>query len=170
MGIDLKAGGRRTGHKSSMKVIKTQNPYNRLLIKLYKFLARRTDSAFCATIAKRLHMSKVNTPPISLYRLSKYMTNKDGKIAVIVGKVTDDVRMLECPKLSVCALSFTENARKRIIAAGGECITFDQLALRSPTGSNTVLLRGPASRSALAYFGKSTSVNNPHAYDGVKPY
>lgn len=170
MGIDLKAGGRRTGHKSSMKVIKTQNPYNRLLIKLYKFLARRTDSAFCATIAKRLHMSKVNTPPISLYRLSKYMTNKDGKIAVIVGKVTDDVRMLECPKLSVCALSFTENARKRIIAAGGECITFDQLALRAPTGSNTVLLRGPESREALAHFGKRTTVTNPHAYDGVKPF
>merc|ERR1712232_1232380 len=90
MGIDLKAGGRRTGHKSSTKVIKTQNPYTRLLIKLYKFLARRTDSKFCATVAKRLHMSKVNQPPIGLNRLAKYMTNKDGKTAVIVGKVTDD--------------------------------------------------------------------------------
>ena len=78
--------------------------------------------------------------------------------------------MLECPKMSVCALSFTENARKRIVAAGGECLTLDQLALRSPTGSNTVLLRGPESREALAHFGKRTSVNNPHAYDGVKPY
>ena len=170
MGIDLKAGGRRTGHKSSMKVIKTQNPYTRLLIKLYKFLARRTDSKFCATVAKRLHMSKLNAPPIGLNRLAKYMSQKEGKTAVIVGKVTDDVRMLECPKMSVCALSFTENARKRIVAAGGECITLDQLALRSPTGSNTVLLRGPESRAALAYFGKRTSVNNPHAYDGVKPY
>ena len=170
MGIDLKAGGRRTGHKSSMTVIKTQNPYQRLLIKLYKFLSRRTDSKFCATVAKRLHMSKVNAPPIGLNRLAKYMTNKDGKTAVIVGKVTDDVRMLECPKMSVCALSFTENARKRIVAAGGECLTLDQLALRSPTGSNTVLLRGPESRAALAHFGKRTSVNNPHAYDGVKPY
>lgn len=170
MGIDLKAGGRRTGHKSSMKVIKTANPYTRLLIKLYKFLARRTDSNFCATVVKRLHMSKVNQPPISLNRLAKYMTNKDDKIAVIVGKVTDDVRMLECPKLTVCALAVTESARKRILAAGGEIITFDQLALRSPTGSNTVLLRGPKSRKALAHFGHSTSVNNPHAHDGVKPY
>ena len=170
MGIDLKAGGRRTGHKSSTKVIKTANPYTRLLIKLYKFLARRTESKFCATVAKRLHMSRVNAPAMSLSRLSKYMTSKDDKTAVIVGKVTDDVRMLECPKLSVCALSFTETARKRIIAAGGECITFDQLALRAPKGSNTVLLRGPQSREALSHFGKRTSVNNPHAYDGVKPY
>lgn len=170
MGIDLKAGGRRTGHKSSSKVIKTANPYNRLLIKLYKFLARRTDSNFCATVVKRLHMSKVNQPPIGLNRLSKYMKNKDGKIAVIVGKVTDDVRMMEVPLLTVCALSFTENARKRIVAAGGECLTFDQLALRAPTGANTVLLRGPKSRKALAHFGHSTSVTNEHTHDGVKPY
>mmetsp|Transcript_22789 Transcript_22789/g.33340 ORF Transcript_22789/g.33340 Transcript_22789/m.33340 type:complete len:193 (+) Transcript_22789:127-705(+) len=170
MGIDLKAGGRRTGHSVSTKVIKTQNPYNRLLIKLYKFLARRTDSKFCAVVAKRLHMSKVNTPPVGLNRLARYMTNKDGKTAVIVAKVTDDVRMLECPKMSVCALGFTANARKRILAAGGECLTFDQLALRAPKGTNTVLLRGPKSRSALAHFGHSTSVSNPHTHDGVKPY
>ena len=138
MGIDLKAGGRRVGHKSSSKVIKTQNPYTRLLIKLYKFLERRTDSKFCATVVKRLHMSKLNQPPIGLNRLAKYMTNKA--------------------------------ARKRILAAGGECLTFDQLALRAPKGANTVLLRGPKSRAALAHFGHSTSVNNPHTHDGVKPY
>lgn len=115
-------------------------------------------------------MSKVNKPPIGLARLSKYMTNKDEKTAVIVGKVTDDVRMLECPKMSVCALGFTETARNRIIASGGECITFDQLALRAPKGSKTVLLRGPKSRTALKHFGHRTSVNNPHTHDGVKPY
>lgn len=162
MGIDLKAGGRRVGHKSSTKVIKTQNPYTRLLIKLYKFLARRTDSKFCSTVLKRLHQSKTNAPPIGLARLAKYMKNKDGKIAVIVAKVTDDVRMLECPKMSVCALGFTESARKRILSAGGECITFDQLALRAPMGQGTVLLRGPVkSREAERYFGKAPGV--PHS-------
>jgi large subunit ribosomal protein L18e len=170
MGIDLIAGGRRTGHKSSTKVIKTANPYTRLLIKLYKFLARRTGSKFCETVVKRLHMSKVNQPPVGLNRLSRNMIGKEEKIAVIVGKVTDDVRMLEVPKLTVCALAFTERARARILAAGGEILTFDQLALRSPTGENTVLLRGPKSRKALAHFGHSTSVTNPHTHDGVKPY
>merc|ERR1712166_229180 len=46
-------------------------------------------------------------------------------------------------KLKVCALRFTSTARARTLAAGGECITFDQLALRCPTGTNTVLIRGP---------------------------
>jgi len=115
-------------------------------------------------------MSKLNAPPISLSRLARNMTNKEDKVAVIVGKVTDDVRLVECPKLSVCALGFTETARKRITAAGGECLTFDQLALRAPKGNNTVLLRGPKDREALKHFGHRTTVNNPHTHTNVKPY
>ena len=129
---------------------------------------------------------------------------QEGKIAVLVGTITDDVRLHEVPKLRVCALRVTETARARILKvrsgsgrgggarrrprerrgallrpagtwggdevlalsswlarsapcatgspashrsarpqAGGEIMTFDQLALAAPTGSNTVLLRGP---------------------------
>ena len=57
---------------------------------------------------------------------------------------------------AVCALRFTETARARILAAGGECITFDQLALRAPTGSGCVLLRGPLkAREVYKHFGKA---------------
>ena len=58
-------------------------------------------------------MSKVNAPPMGLYRLSKYMKNKSDKTATIVDKVTD-VHVLEYPKLSICGLRFTETARKHI--------------------------------------------------------
>lgn len=41
-----------------------------------------------------------------------------------------------------------------LLQAGGEILTFDQLALQAPTGSNTVLLRGPKnSREAVKHFG-----------------
>lgn len=36
----------------------------------------------------------------------------------------------------------TERARGRILKAGGEIITFDQLALKAPKGQNTVLIQG----------------------------
>jgi len=62
------------------------------------------------------------------------------QIAVTVGTVTDDKRINEVPAMKVCALRFTETARARIINAGGECLTFDQLALRAPLGQNTVWL------------------------------
>ena len=81
-----------------------------------------------------------------------------GRTAVVVGVVTDDHRTLDMPKLNVAALRFTETARARILAAGGECVTFDQLALRAPKGSNTVLLRGPKNaREAVRHFGHRTT-------------
>lgn len=57
---------------------------------------------------------------------------------MVVGTVTDDTRVYEVPSLKVTALRFTETARARIEKAGGECLTFDQLALRAPLGQNTV--------------------------------
>ncbi|XP_020594252.1 60S ribosomal protein L18-2-like, partial [Phalaenopsis equestris] len=85
-------------------------------------------------------MSKTNKPPISLRRLIRFMNGKENSIAVIVGTVTDDKRVHEIPAIKVTALRFTETARARILKAGGECLTFDQLALRAPLGQNTVLL------------------------------
>ena len=170
MGIDLVAGGRRVGH-NVRKAPVSQNVYLRLLVKLYSFIARRAESKFAAVIAKRLCMSRINNPPISVSRLARYMKGQEEKIAVIVGTVTNDTRMLEVPGLNICALRFTEDARARIQKAGGECLTFDELALRSPKGTDTVLLRGSkSSRESVRHFGHSTSVYNPHTHDGVKPY
>lgn len=43
---------------------------------------------------------------------------REGLIAVVVGTVTDDQRIWDVPKLTVCALRVTERARARIIKAG----------------------------------------------------
>ena len=97
---------------------------------LYRFLARRTDSKFNETVLKRLFMSKRNRPPMSLAKLMKFLSKeKDGKaynagkVAVVVGTVLDDERKLDVPAMRVCALKFSESARARIVAAGGECLT-----------------------------------------------
>merc|ERR1719218_16865 len=141
MGIDLKAGG--PVKNTNRRAERSENVYIKLLVKLYRFLARRTNSQFNATVLKRLFMSKVNRPPLSISRLARYMRGKEDKIAVIVGTVTDDVRLQTVPKLTICALRFTQTARARIVRAGGECMTFDQLALRCPTGTGTVLQTVP---------------------------
>lgn len=155
----MKAGGRLKIHKR--KNPKSKNPYLRLTHKLYQFLARRTTSKFNKVIRDRLCFTKVRKHPLSLSKLVEHMKGKDDKIAVIVAPITDDVRLMEVPKLSVCATRFTETARARIVKAGGECLTFDQLALRSPMGKNCVLLRGPIkSRVREKHFGKAPGVPN----------
>ena len=99
-------------------------------------------------------MSRINRPPMNLGSLIRHMQGKEDKIAVVVGTITDDIRVCDVPALKVCALHFTETARARIVKAGGECITLDQLALRAPTGANTVLLQGHRSaREAVRHFG-----------------
>merc|ERR1712203_509007 len=136
MGIDLPKRGRL--QKRSGRETKTNDVYLRLLIKLYTFLARRTDAKFNQVILKRLHGSRVNHFPMSLSNL---------------------------PKLRVCALKFSESARRRILAAGGECLTFDQLAKLAPTGTNTWLLRGSKNRGITKHRG-AAGFKKSHA----KPY
>ena len=147
----------KTGHR---KAPKSENPYLALLHKLYSFLARRTDSKFNQTVLKRLRGSRINKAPLSLSKIvgvtASQATAKlhEGKIRAVVGPVTDDNRLYEVPKMTICALRFTATARARIEKAGGECITFDQLAMRAPTGSNVLLLRGPKNaREAVKHFG-----------------
>ena len=155
MGIDLKAGGRVVGHKKRTTP-KSENVYLNLLVKLYQFLARRTGSAFCETIVRRLVQSRNNRPPIGLKRLLSLVEGRTDKIVVFVGTVTDDTRLdgFDVPAIRLCALRVTETARARILKAGGEIITFDQLALQEPKGSNTVLIRGAKNvRAAVSYRG-----------------
>ncbi|KAG0231776.1 60S ribosomal protein L18 [Mortierella sp. GBAus27b] len=163
MGIDIKKHHVRNKNRQAPK---SEDVYLLLLVKLYRFLARRTDSAFNKVVLKRLFMSRINRPPISISRIARNVAGKDkeGKIAVVVGTVTDDVRLLDVPKLKIACLRITKTAKARVVKAGGEVITFDQLALRAPTGANTVLLRGKKNtRESVKHFGMG-----PGAH--AKPY
>ena len=118
MGVDI-------NHKYDRKVRRTepksQDIYLRLLVKLYRFLARRSEAKFNKIILRRLFMSKINRPPLSIARLVRNLKkagNAD-KIAVVVGTVTNDLRIFEVPKMTLCALRVTEKARERILKAGG---------------------------------------------------
>lgn len=105
---------------------------------------------------KSLFLSKINRPPVSISRIGRALGQKGAadKTVVVVGTVTDDARVFEFPKATVAALRFTAGARARILKAGGECITLDQLAVRAPKGQNTLIVRGPRkSREAVRHFG-----------------
>eukprot|EP00057_Strongylocentrotus_purpuratus_P021030 XP_011675504.1 PREDICTED: 60S ribosomal protein L18 [Strongylocentrotus purpuratus] len=105
------------------------------------------------------------------YFVVRFM-NKDGregKIAVVVGCITDDVRIHKLPKLKICALRVTARARARIIKAGGEIITFDQLALQSPKGQNTVLMQGCRThRKVYRHFGRAPGTPSAHTAPYVR--
>eukprot|EP01059_Diplonema_ambulator_P029502 TRINITY_DN48_c0_g2_i1.p1 TRINITY_DN48_c0_g2~~TRINITY_DN48_c0_g2_i1.p1 ORF type:complete len:191 (+),score=43.75 TRINITY_DN48_c0_g2_i1:47-619(+) len=162
--------GRDTTGLQKLRARRTQpsstNPYIFLLVKIYRFLARRAACPFNKVVLHRLMMSRTNLPPMTLSRIALNMKGREDKICVVVGSVTDDTRLAEVPKLKVAALRFTETARARILKAGGECMTLDQLAMVAPKGSNTVLLRGKRSaRTVYKHFG-APGVPGSHA----RPY
>ena len=173
MAIDLVKCGRVKLH--TMRTLKAKNVYHRLLVKLYKFLSRRSESNFNKCILKRLLNSRVNRTPVSLTKLAKYslrksVTDEKAKgndiIFAVVGTVTDDTRLIDVPEMKICALKFTEKARERITGAKGKCITFDQLAINRPKGENVILLRGTRDREAKKHFGKAPGLPDSN----TKPY
>ncbi|CAB1448847.1 unnamed protein product [Pleuronectes platessa] len=166
MGVDIRHNKDRKVHR---KEPKSQDIYLRLLVKLYRFLARRSNASFNKVVLRRLFMSRTNRPPISISRLIRKMkmAGRENRTAVVVGTVTDDVRIQDIPKLKICALRVTDGARRRILKAGGTVMTFDQLALASPKGQGTVLLSGPRKgREVYRHFGKAPGT--PHSH--TKPY
>merc|ERR1739848_764239 len=54
----------------------SEDIYLGLLVKAYRFLARRTDAPFNKVVLKRLFMSRINRPPLSLARLVRKMSSK----------------------------------------------------------------------------------------------
>jgi large subunit ribosomal protein L18e len=173
MAIDLVKCGRVKLRR--FRTLRAKNVYHRLLVKLYKFLSRRTTSKCNKCILKRLLNSRVNRTPVSLSKLSKYALRKsveeakkkgDDVIFAVVGTVTNDTRTIDVPEMKVCALKFTEKARERITAAKGKCITFDQLAINRPNGENVILLRGTRDREAKKHFGKAPGLPDSN----TKPY
>lgn len=166
MGVDISVKQRRKqikqAKKGGRKDVKGDNPYLKLCVKLYKFLARRTASNFNKTVAKRLCQTRKTRAPLSLSRLGRHLSAEDkkGKTAVVVGTVTNDPRLLDVAEgMKVCALKFSAIARKRIEKAGGECMTFDELAMKAPLGKNCLLLRGPVhARTVEKYFGPAPGV------------
>lgn len=178
MAIDLIRGGRIANR--GIRKTKSSNAYIKTLIKLYSFLNRRTESNFNKTIHKRLNQSRLNRYPISISRIARTFaqdnapvpegqTKFNSRILAVVGTVTNDNRFLNVPEgLRVCALKFTTEARQRITAAKGQCLTFDQLAQLAPTGKNVLLVRGPRDREAKRHFGLYPGQKGSHTAPRVR--
>jgi len=91
----------------------------------------------------RLFRPSVSTSKI---RLQMRKEVKKDHICVVVGSVINDPRCVSLPPVKVCGLRFTVGARRAIESAGGQCLTFDQLAMISPKGSKCVLIRGKVTK------------------------
>merc|ERR1711915_418744 len=143
-------------HKKQFKIFdltrtpNSRNPQHIQLFNLFRKISANTENETVHQITKRLTMSRSNRQPVKLSKL----TDLKDKTIVIIGKVLDDEKLFELPKLKVVALNFSREAKRKITKFGGQTFTLDQLFTASSDLSDVVLLCGDRThRKAYKYFG-----------------
>ncbi|KAF5347997.1 hypothetical protein D9757_014692 [Collybiopsis confluens] len=73
------------------------------------------------------------------------------KLLSAVGTVIDDIRIpsTNIPKLTIATLRFTQSAKACILAAGGQVLTLDELALHAPPEATPSFLGGIGTKERL---------------------
>ena len=167
MGIDIVAGGRRC-HKARTDT-RSENVYLKLLVKLTGseppdgLQVRQGGPEAAVHAADEPAAARAEQP-------GKVHEGQGGQGRSAGGHRHGRPAPARDAQAHRCSC-VTETARAWIVKAGGECLTFDQLALRAPKGSNTVLLRGPKkAREVYKHFGHQSTATSVHTHCGAKPY
>ncbi|MCZ7392110.1 MAG: 50S ribosomal protein L18e [Candidatus Methanoperedens sp.] len=106
------------------------------LISGLKTQSREKEVPLWRDIALRLECPTRNYSEVNLSRINRYTKEKD--VVLIPGKVLGAGELDH--KLTVAAVSFSASAKNKITAAGGSCLTIDELMNRNPEGSRVRLI------------------------------
>ncbi len=112
------------------------NPERLKTIRLLRKIARENKAKIWWRIAELLEKPKRRRIAVNLSRINRY--TRPGDVAVIPGKALG-AGSLNHP-VTVAAFSFSDKAKAKIEAAGGKCLTIEELAASNPKGSNVKLL------------------------------
>lgn len=112
------------------------NPERARVVKLLRKLAREHKAKIWRGIAEMLEKPKRRRLTVNLSHINRH--TKPGDVAVIPGKALG-AGFLDHP-VTVAAFSFSFKAKEKIEAAGGKCLSLEQLAEANPKGSNVKIL------------------------------
>ncbi len=113
-----------------MKNNNKTNPQLLNLISSLKKQSREKEVALWRDIALRLECPTRNYPEVNLSRINRYTKEKD--LILVPGKVLGAGELDH--QLTVAALSFSGSARGKITAAGGSCLSINELMDKNPQG------------------------------------
>ena len=119
-----------------MRKVKTTNPALKELIIFLKRQSRENEVNIWRDVAERLAKPRRNRVAVNISRLNRY-TQKNETVAV-PGKVLGAGEM-EHP-ITVAAFAFSEEAKEKITAARGKCLSFFDLIKKKPKGSNVRII------------------------------
>ena len=112
------------------------NPERLKTIRMLRKTAREHKAKIWWRVAEMLEKSKRRRIAVNLSRINRY--TKPGDVAVIPGKALG-AGIINHP-VTVAAFSFSGKAKMKIEAAGGRCLSLEELASANPKGSGVKLL------------------------------
>ncbi|MDD1720522.1 MAG: 50S ribosomal protein L18e [Euryarchaeota archaeon] len=113
------------------------NPELIELIRVFRQSAREHQAAIWKELARRLEAPSNNHAEVNLSRLNRSTSSDD--VVVVPGKVLG-TGSIDHP-ICIAALSFSETARVKILAASGKIETFSKMMDTMPSGSNIKIIR-----------------------------
>ncbi len=112
------------------------NPQILDLISGLKKQSREKETPLWRDIAQRLSRPTRQYTEVNLSRINRYTKDKD--LILVPGKVLGAGEIEHT--LTVAALSFSSSAKSKITAAGGSCLTIEELMNRNPDGSRVRIM------------------------------
>lgn len=120
-----------------MKVTGRTDPNKISLIRFIKRSGIKHNASIWKKLSEELSVSNRNRALVNLSHINR--VTKSGDEIVIPGKVLGAGVLSH--KLNIAAEDFSTSAREKIVAAGGQCLSFEELITKNPNGTNIRLLK-----------------------------
>ncbi len=119
-----------------MKRTKTTNPELIQVIRYLRKQSKETHANIWRDVSERLAKPRRNRTAVNLSSLARHSGPKE--TVVVPGKVLGSGTISH--RVNVAALSFSEKAKQKILAARGKPMSLLQLAKKNPKGTNIKLI------------------------------
>ena len=120
-------------------IMKRTGPTDINLRRLIRYLRKKSNEEgvrIWKDIAWRLERPRRQRAEVNISRINRYTT--EGDTVIIPGSVLGAGKLDH--RVTVAAWKFSEKAREKIVEAGGEAITIEELMERNPKGSGVVIM------------------------------
>ncbi len=113
------------------------NPKTRRIIKLLRKASRAHDAECWEALSEALSAPSRSAVAINLGRIDKLAD--EGDFIAVPGKILGFGTLSK--KVDVAALSFSQNAREKILESGGRAVSLEVLLNINPKGRSVKILR-----------------------------
>ncbi len=120
-------------------MVKRTGPTDINLRRLIRYLRKKSNEEgvnVWKDIAWRLERPRRQRAEVNISRINRH--TKEGDVVIVPGSVLGAGKLEH--KVTVAAWKVSETARKKIVEAGGEVLTIEELIERNPKGSGVVIM------------------------------